>query len=108
MAEVLAACQNSTQQDCRVYRRDFGIPDSFPCVYVGEMIEKTAMLRDLFPQKTERRENSFQSIFSSNETAVVSDAQGGEAEAGGGDTRNYSLIVFVDIAPVLNHSGLFA
>src|SRR5258708_34612145 len=106
MAEVLAACQNSTQQDCRVYRRDFGIPDSFARVYVGKVIEKTAMLRDLFPQKTKRRENSFQSIFSSNETAVVSDAQGGDAEAGGGDTRNYSLIVFVDMAPSVKHSDL--
>src|SRR5258708_30836322 len=101
MAEVLAACQNSTQQDCRVYRRDFGIPDSFPCVYVGKVIEKTAMLRDLFPQKTERRENSFQSIFSCDEATLSPNAQGGEAEACSGDTRNYSLIIFVDIAPVL-------
>ena len=51
--KVLAAGQDAAEQDGGVDRGDFGIPDPFAGVDVGEVIEESAMRRQLPPKKYE-------------------------------------------------------
>src|SRR3981081_1917359 len=107
MAEMLAAGKNSAQQNGRINRRNFRVPNPFAGVDIGEVVEKSTMLRQLFPQESQGCEDAFQCCFGGDESALVTDAECGEANYGCGDAGHYSLVIYVQVAPVFHHPGFW-
>ncbi len=106
--KVLAAGQNSAQQNSGVNRRNFGIPNPFSGIDVGEVVEKTAMMGNLFPQKTQGGKNALECCCLGNEAALLPDAESRQPETGSSDARYDSLVIVVNIAAILNHARLWA
>ena len=52
-----AAGEDAAKQDCGIDGRDFRVPDSFPRIDVGKVIEEAAMRRQRSPQKGEGRDH---------------------------------------------------
>src|SRR5580704_9926136 len=77
MSEMLAAGEDSAEQDRGIDRRHLGIPNSFSRVDVREVIEETAMLRQFSPQKAKGGNRSFNRRIPGNETPLLSNAQRG-------------------------------
>src|SRR4051812_17084881 len=72
------------------------------------MIEKSAMVRQLSPQKTQRRKNPLQRSGSRNKAALSPDTQRSQAKSRGGNARCVSRLVCANIAPVLDHARVWA
>src|ERR1700690_2281702 len=107
MLEVLPAGENSTKQDGRVDRRDFGVPHSFARVNVGEVIEESSMRGQLFPQKAQTSHNSLARLGQWNISAFLSNAKRGQPKTRCRDARYQSGVIRADITSVLHHPGLW-
>ncbi len=89
---MLPAGQDAAQQNGRVDRGDFGIPDSFAGVDVGPVIEESAMVGQRFPQKAQRGQHPVARLGKRNEAALLSDAQRREAKTCGGDAGHERFV----------------
>ena len=100
---MFASCQNSTQKDGRIHRGNFGVKHALPGFGVGEVVEKSAVVGQLSPQKAQRGEDAFQRSSRRNESPLVPNAQSGETEAGRGNAGRNSLTVLVNVTAVFDH-----
>src|SRR5437588_4151282 len=100
MAEVLATTQHSAQQNGGIHGRNFRVPNPLSGVDIGEVVEESTMLRQLFPQESKGCENPFQGRFSGDEATLVTDAECGEAEPGGCNAGHDSLVIHVQVATI--------
>src|SRR5260370_8885916 len=105
MAEVLATSKHSAQQNGCIHGRNFRVPNPFPGVEIGEVVEESPMMRQLFPQESKGRENALQCRFSGDEATLVADAERGEAEPGCRNAGHYSLVIHVQVATIFHHAG---
>ena len=94
------------KQDSGIDRRDFRVPDSFAGIDVGEVIEKSAMRRQLSPKKYERRDDAQPRVLVGDKAAFFCDADGRQAEAGRRDAGDDAGVVAADIAAVFDQAGL--
>ena len=104
--KVLAAGEDAAEQYCGVDRRDFGVPDSFAGIDVGEVIEESAMRRQLPPKKYERRDDAQARVLVGDVAALFCDADCGQAKTGGGDACDHAGVVDAHVAAVFDQSGL--
>src|ERR1022692_3713058 len=107
MLEVLAAGKNSTKQDGRVDRRDFGVPHSFTRVNVGEVIKESSMRGQLFPRKPQLSHNSLARLGQWNVSAFLSNAKRGQPKTRGRDACYHSSVIRAHITSVLHQPGLW-
>ena len=108
MAEVLATTKHSAQQNGCIHGRNFRIPNPFAGVDIGEVVEESTVLRQLFPQESKGGENAFQRSFTGDEATLVTDAECGEAEPGCRDAGHDSLVIHVQVATIFHHAGFRA
>ena len=90
---MLAAGKDSAQQNGSVDGGNFGIPNSFSSINVGKVVKKSAVVRQLLPQKPEGDKHAFQGIAARNQAALLSDAKSGQTKTGGGNAGYDSLII---------------
>ena len=105
---MFAAGKDSTQQNRRIDGGDFGIPNSFSSVNVGEVVEESAMVRQLLPKESEGGKNAFQRSVAGNQASLFADAESGQTKAGRGNTGHDRVVSAVDVAPVFHHPCLGA
>ncbi len=72
------------------------------------MIEKSAVVGQFFPKKTQRSKNAFKSFIVGDEAALGPDTKGCQSEAGSGDAGGCRLARVVDIASVFDEPGVRA
>src|SRR5579872_2954692 len=106
MLKVLPAGKNSAKQDCRIDRRYFGVPQPFASGQAGEVIEKSPMRGQLFPQKAQAVYNALARFCERNIPALFADAERGQSESSGCDTPHYIVIIRSDVASISHHPGL--
>src|SRR5271155_3574001 len=103
--EVLAASENSAKQNGGVNRGEFGLPEALAGIDVGPMVEKSALVGQLLPEKAQRVDHAFAGERERDIAALFADAQRGQAESGGGDAADHTVVGGAHIAAVLHHSG---
>ena len=103
MAKVLAAGEDSAQQNGRVNGGNLGIPNSLSVINVGKVVEEAAMVRQLLPEEPKGGKNAFQRIAGGNEAALISDAKSGQTKPGGCNAGHDSFIIGADAAAVFHH-----
>src|SRR5580692_6456003 len=91
--KVLAAGKDAAKQDCGVDRRDLGVPDSLACIDVREVKEKSAMRRQLPPQKYQSSDNPQTRVLMRDKTALFRNADCAQAKAGRRDARDHAGVV---------------
>jgi len=104
--KVLAAGEDAAEQDGGVDGGDFGVPDAFAGVDVGEVKEEAAMGGELSPEEDESVDDAETGVLVRDVTALFRDADGREAEAGGGDAGDYAGVVDADVAAIFDQAGL--
>jgi len=100
--KILPAHQHTAKQDGRIHRGDFRIPNSLAGIHVREVVKKTAMRRQLVPQKGKRLNHSQPGYGITYESAFFANADGGQAKAGGCNAGAETCIIRPDTASVLN------
>src|ERR1039458_7319459 len=105
MTEVLAAGKNSAQENSRIHRRHFRVEHAFSGFRVSEVVEKTAMVGHVFPEKTEGNDDALQCVGGGNEAPLLSYAESGKTEARRGNAGRNSWIVVVNVTAVLDHAS---
>jgi hypothetical protein len=105
MAEMLAAGDDTAEQDRGVDRRYFGVEHALAGFGIGEVIEESAMVRQLLPQEAKRGEEALHEGGGWHVLALIGDTECGHAEARGGNTGGAAGIVGVHIGPVFDHAG---
>lgn len=106
MLEVLPASKNSAKQDSRINRRHFGVPQPFAGSQAGEVIEKSSMRGQFFPQKAQAVHNALARFSERNISALFPDAERGQTESSGCDTPDEVVIIRSDVASISHHPGL--
>src|SRR5580692_11638516 len=106
MLEVLAAGKNPTKQDSCIDGRNFGVPNSFACVYIGKVIEESTMSGQLFPQEAQAGYGPLARVGQRNVTALLPYAKGSQPEARSRNTRHDSGVIGARVTSVLHHPGL--
>src|ERR1700730_19168634 len=101
MAEVLATSQHSAQQNGCIHGGNLRVPNPFAGVDIGEVVEESTMMRQLFPQESKGCENAFQGRFRGDEATLVTDAECGEAEPGCRNAGLNSLVLHMRVAPII-------
>ena len=91
--KVLAAGKDAAEQDRGIDGRDFGVPDSFAGIDVGEVIEESAMRRQLPPKKYECRNDAQARVLVGDEAALFCNADCGQAKTGGRDACDYAGVL---------------
>src|SRR5580693_6797616 len=104
--EMSPASEQAAQQDGGIYGRDFGIPNSFSRINVGEMVEKTSMCGHLFPQKAQSSQYPVPSIGRRNKFPLLTDAKSCQAKSCGRNTGHYGIVIFQDIASIPDQTSL--
>jgi len=92
-----SAGENTTQQDGRVDRRDFGIPNSLAGVDVSEVVEKSPMGRHLFPEEAQSRQNPIPRIGRCNEFPLFPDTKSGQPKSCCRNTATIELSSFATL-----------
>src|SRR5579862_6411759 len=105
VAEVLAASDDAAEENGGVDRRYFGVEHALAGFGIGEVIEESAMVGKFLPEKAKRGEEALQQSSGWHVLALVGDAEGGHAEAGGRNAGGAAGIVGVNIGPVFDHPG---
>src|SRR5277367_2742906 len=106
--EVLPTGENSAEQDRCIDGRNFRIPESFPSVHVGKMIEKSPMSWHFFPEKAQRDRNAVTRIGHGNKSTFLRYTDSGQAKPGGRDTSGHSIRIRSHAAPISDQTGLRA
>src|ERR1700693_3255227 len=104
--EMSPASEKAAQQDGGINGRDFGIPNSFSRVNVGEMVEKTSMCGHLFPEKAQSSQHPVPSIGRRNKFPSLTDAKSCQAKSCGRDTGYDGIVIFQDIASIPDQTSL--
>src|SRR6516162_10014338 len=105
VGKVLAAGEHTAQKDRSVDRGNFRVPDALAGVDVGEVIEKAAMVGELFPQEPECIQYPVLRGGGRDVAALFADANGGEPKAGGGDAADFACDWIARVAAVKDHAG---
>src|ERR1700733_5585265 len=104
--KVLAAGEDAAKQNRRIDGRDLRVPQSFAGIDVGKVIEESAMRGQSSPKKGEGRQHAQASVLEGDKAALFCNADGGQAETGGGDAAHHTRVVDARVAAVLDQAGL--
>ena len=106
--EMLPAAQDAAEQNGGIHRRYFRVPQSLAGVDIGEVIEKSAMVGQGLPKKTQRVQDPSARLVQRNEAALFTNADRREPKAGGRDAGDYGIVggCFARVAPVFDQAGL--
>ena len=86
VVKMLAAGENAAEQYRGIDRRNLRVPHPFAGVDVGKVKEESAMCGQLVPQKRQALDYPQARLGMADEAALLSDANGRQAETGGCDT----------------------
>jgi hypothetical protein len=75
-------------------------------MYVGEVIKKTSVIGEFFPEEAQRVNNALSRLRHRDVTAFLPDADCRQAKACGGNAGDYAVVNRADIAPVFHHAGV--
>src|ERR1035438_1002504 len=106
--KVLSTSKNAAEQNRRINRGNFRVPNSFARVQISEMIKESPMRRHLLPQKTKREQNPIARLVKRNESALLRDAERRQPKARGGNAGNHARVLSLYLAPVFDQAGLRA
>lgn len=106
MLKVLPASKNSAQEDGGIDGRHFRVPHSFAGREAGEVIEKSSMRGQFFPQEAQAVHNPLAGFSHGNIAALLPDADRRQPEACSCDTSHEAVIVRSHIASISHHPGL--
>src|SRR5258707_179121 len=106
--KVPAAGKDPAKQNGGVHRRDFRVPDSFPGIDVGKVVEESAMRRQRVPKKSEGRNHAQASVLVRDEGALFCNADRRQAKAGGCNACHHAGVGCAGVAAVFNQAGLRA
>src|SRR6516164_2894246 len=85
IAKMRAAGENAAQQDVRVHRRHFRIPNPFAGVDIGPVIQETTMMWKLMGKKIQGADDPQPSFGAGQKSSLIGDTKRGKAKSGGGD-----------------------
>src|ERR1017187_8825047 len=108
MMKVLAAHENSAEQNRRIHRGHFGVEHALPGFGVGEVVEKPAVIGQLFPQKAQGGDDSLHRSAGGDEAPMFTNAESGKTEPRRSNAGGNVLIVVVNVTAVLHHPGFRA
>src|SRR5215471_1165102 len=106
MPEVFPARENPAEQDGGVDGRDLRVPHALSGVDVGKVVKEAAMMRDFLPQEAKSGKYPLQRRASRKETALIGDAQSGQAEPGRRNAAHNAFVVGPHVAAILHHPSL--
>ncbi len=108
IVKVPAAREYSAQQNGRIDRRYFRVPDSLPGIDVGKVIVESAMRWQRSPKEGERCYHPQARVLVGNEPALFGNAYRRQAKAGRGNAGHDTCIRGACVAAVFNQAGLRA
>src|SRR5215472_1551806 len=98
--------QDAAKQDCRIYRGDFGIPESLAGVHICEVVKETAVMRNFPCQETQGVVYAGTSVWKRNVVALAADAECRESEASCSDARHDVVLRLERSRPILHQPRL--
>src|ERR1700722_765004 len=98
---MLTAGQHSAQQHRRVDRRNFGVPDSFTCIDIREVIKESAMRGQLVKQKRESLDHAQARLGAANKPSLLANAKRSQSKTCRGDARHDARVFHLYIRAVL-------
>ena len=105
VVKMLLAGEDAAEEDRGIDRRYLRVPHSFTGVDIGEVIEESAMSGQFVPQERQALDYALARLGVTYKAAHFPDTDGGEAEAGGRDTRNSACVFGADVAAIFGQSG---
>src|SRR5262249_5347804 len=100
-AKVLAASKDAAEKKGGVNGGNLGIPNSFACGGIREVVIEAPLIRHLCPEKTQRCQHTLAGICKGDIAPFLCDTDSGQPEARGRDARHRSFVRTAHIAAVL-------
>src|SRR5439155_10008155 len=75
-------------------------------MYVGEVIKKTSVIGEFFPEEAQRVNNALSRLRHRDVPTFLSDTDCCQPKSRGGNAGDYAVVNRADIAPVFHHAGV--
>ena len=105
VARILPAGEHAAKQQGGVDGRQLAFPEPFAGAHVDEVIKKTALLRELFPEIAQRVGDAPENFPAIQVATFPRDAESGESKTRGGNAADLARVRAVGEAAVLHQAG---
>ena len=106
ITKMLPGGKHAAQQNSRVHRRNFRVPDPLAAGDVGPVEKESAVRGHLPRQEVKRDDHSIACFFVGHPAALLADTQRRQAEAGSRDAGHDAAVGAVGFRPVFHQSGV--